>query len=84
MKKLVEKPTEPAPNGLENGDGADDEGNEWQVCIHCSEFLHENLKLSKKHRSIFIQQLFLNLLVDWNKKQRHSHKIGRFWSNTDQ
>lgn len=31
LKKLVEKPAEPVPNGMENGDGADDEGNEWQV-----------------------------------------------------
>lgn len=31
LKKLVEKPVEPVPNGMENGDGADDEGNEWQV-----------------------------------------------------
>lgn len=27
----MEKPAEPVPNGMENGDGADDEGNEWQV-----------------------------------------------------
>ncbi|XP_055324192.1 putative mediator of RNA polymerase II transcription subunit 26 isoform X3 [Sitodiplosis mosellana] len=31
LKKLVEKPAEPVPNGIENGDGADDEGNEWQL-----------------------------------------------------
>ncbi|XP_031631021.1 ubiquitin carboxyl-terminal hydrolase 10-A isoform X4 [Contarinia nasturtii] len=31
LKKLVEKPAEPVPNGMENGDGADDEGNEWQL-----------------------------------------------------
>lgn len=34
LKKLVEKPAEPVPNGIENGDGADDEGNEWQVRIN--------------------------------------------------
>lgn len=31
LKKLVEKPAEPVPNVMENGDGGDDEGNEWQV-----------------------------------------------------
>lgn len=29
----MEKPAEPVPNGMENGDGAEDEGNEWQVRI---------------------------------------------------
>lgn len=31
LKKLVEKPVEPVPNGMENSDAGDDEGNEWQL-----------------------------------------------------
>lgn len=34
LKKLVEKPAEPVPNVMENGDGGDDEGNEWQVRLY--------------------------------------------------
>lgn len=43
LKKLVEKPVEPVPNVIENGDGGDDEGNEWQVRIS-----EQKMSLSKK------------------------------------
>lgn len=41
---MVEKPTETVSNGLENGDPADDEGNEWQVCKYVVKLLYQSRK----------------------------------------